>query len=135
MRPLDPHRMFADIGSTVHDDLAGARDLARLLVERKQPDGAMTGIKRLVLGRRPVVNDVGMAIVVEKERRIDPIDLRKCHCVGPRSSRMFSSYIEIAALGNVGRNHVEETVVIPNRRSKNASGNASTFERQLTLAI
>src|SRR4051812_11044594 len=82
VRAFDPDRLLRELHAAVHDHLARAGELAGLRVELLNPDGAVAVVERRAF-RRTVVDDIGPAVVIEEERRIDAVDLLEPHRLGP----------------------------------------------------
>src|SRR5689334_2647481 len=76
-----------------------------------------------------------MAVVVEEDRRIDPIDVAQPDRLRPRSRGVRRRDDEVAATTRARRDQVKRAVVVANRRRVNALGNAPPIQRELRRSV
>ena len=134
MRRLDPDRLLGEIYAAVHNHGARTDELLRFDVVLLHPDRAVSLIQRFA-GRRPVVDHVRSAVIVEEERRVDAVEARKPDRIGPRSGRVFRRHDEVAAGVDERADHVVRPVVIANRRREQAARDAGAIELELRRTI
>ncbi len=82
---------------------------------------------------RAVADEVGLAVVIEEQRRVDP-GLVHPDWVGPLAGRVIGLDVEVAAMGDVGGDHVEPAVVVADGRRVDAAGGAGLVEGKLAFA-
>src|SRR5450631_2498890 len=76
VRPFDPDRLALEVCAAVDQYLTWPDELALRQIELLNPDGAMAFVLRLAL-RRPVVQQIATAVVIEEQRRINAVQLRQ----------------------------------------------------------
>src|SRR5262249_9165788 len=110
MRPFDPARLRGDIDAAVHDQRPLAHELLRLEIQLLNPDRAMAAVERRP-NRRTVVDDVSLPVVVEEDRRIDPVEAEP-HGIRPRPGGIRRRHQKVAAAIDARVDEIERALVI-----------------------
>ena len=134
VRAFDPDRFVGEVHPAIDDDFARPHELACGDVELLNPDGAMAFVQRLAFGRA-VVQDVRLAVVIEKERGIDPIDLRQPLRIRPGPGRIRRSHEEVSAAIDRRVDHIEHAIVELDGGCEHTTRHAEPIEVELRGTI
>src|SRR4051812_28412415 len=88
-----------------------------------------------MIGRSAVVDDVDFAVVIEKERGVDPVDLREHNGFAPRSDRIPGRDVKTSAAAQIRRNYVKKAFVIADSCREDALRTLEVIQLGLRRAI
>ena len=112
---------------------------------RARPNGAGLGQKLaggdvdLALGNGPipagglVAGQVDLSVVVKEQGGVDTA-LRQKDGFGPFPCGVFGPYVKVAAMADIGGDHVKPPLVVADHRRKNAPGGRTVLQFQLRTA-
>ena len=110
VRPLYPHWMRRPVHTAVHKEYLLPFYTACPVIEFVHPYRPVP-FPLGFAGTLTVIHDICPAVLVEEERRVNALDLRQKHRVGPNSGkRVRGGYIEIADSVDYGVHHIEKAV-------------------------
>src|SRR6185369_14380434 len=133
MRAFDPDRVLLRMDARIDQDFARSNELHLLGIELLQPDGPVTFVTRLLLGRA-IVDDPRAPVLIEEQRRVYAVDWKPCR-LGPGPCRILRRDHEIAAARNTRVDDVEGAGVEGDVGSVNALPGVELCEVQLRRAI
>ena len=110
MRAFYPYRMGRPVHTAVHKEYLLPLYTACPVIEFVHPYRPVP-FPLGFAGTLTVIHDICPAVLVEEERRVNALDLRQKHRVGPNSGkRVRGGYIEIADSVDYGVHHIEKAV-------------------------
>src|SRR5688572_27622900 len=130
VRSFDPDRLRGEVNTTVHDHRARTREALVAYIEPLDPDRAVPLVQRFA-DRWAVVQHPRDGVVLEEDGRIDAVDLWKPDRVRPRASRIRRGDEKVSASIDERGEEVERSVVILDRRRKNATRDTGAVEVEL----
>ena len=125
MRPFDPDGLPSQVGPAIHNHGTWPNQFLRCDIELLNPNRAMSFVKWLPL-RRAVIDQPRSPVAIEEKRWIDSLKIVPSR-IRPRTGGVLGGDNKITTGVNHRADHVEEAVMIADRRGENSAGNAETI--------
>ncbi len=134
VRAFDPDRLAGQIHAAIEQHLARADWCVLRDIEALHPDGAMPVVQRRAL-RRAVVEQVGAAIGIEEQGRVDTVDAGQPRQCRPWARGIVGTGDEIATAVDRGAHHVKAPVVMADAGGIHAARHAQPVVIELLAAV
>src|SRR5690554_3137119 len=107
VRSLDPYGLLTQIHPAINqDNWFFSLHFPGRQIELEHPNGPVPLVKRTVVGRLAVVNQIHLPVLVKKQGGINARNLGKKDGIGPRSRRILRSDHIITSAPHLGAGHI-----------------------------
>ena len=119
MRSLNPNGLFPNVNTSVNNNFSGANQFHTVGIKRLYPNGSVSVIKRFI-GRRTIINNIGIAIIIEKYGGINSVNFGQPDRIRPGAGRICCGYNKISFPADQCIEQVKYPVMVIDSRCKNA---------------